>query len=85
VARNRWVDPAVEPLLSATYAAPRLALYPALALILGIGARSRVCLVTLECAYPIAYQVYAGARSIGASCRGSPATPEQAGGRRCGR
>ena len=64
MARNRWIDAAVEPLLSATYAAPRVALYPAFALVLGIGTRSQVTLVALECAYPIVYQVYAGARGV---------------------
>jgi ABC-type nitrate/sulfonate/bicarbonate transport system permease component len=64
MARSRWVDAAVQPLLGATYPIPRLALYPLLILILGLGAASKISLVAMECVYPMTLAAYAGARSV---------------------
>jgi ABC-type nitrate/sulfonate/bicarbonate transport system permease component len=64
MARNRIVEAAIEPLLAATYPVPKLALYPIFILWLGLGTASKVALVALECIYPIAYNTYAGARSV---------------------
>lgn len=64
MARSRLVDAALGPLLSATYPVPKLALYPVFILMLGLGGASKVTLVALECFYPIAYNAYAGARSV---------------------
>lgn len=64
MARSRWVDAALQPLLGATYPIPRLALYPLLILILGLGAASKITLVAMECVYPMTLAAYAGARSV---------------------
>lgn len=64
MARSRWVDAALQPLLGATYPIPRLALYPLLILILGLGAASKISLVAMECVYPMTLAAYAGARSV---------------------
>jgi len=64
MARHRWLDAAIEPLLAATYPVPKLALYPVFLFTFGIGPASKVAIVALECLYPIAYNTYQGARSI---------------------
>lgn len=64
MARSRWVDAALQPLLGATYPIPRLALYPLLILLLGLGAASKISLVAMECVYPMTLAAYAGARSV---------------------
>lgn len=64
MARSRLVEAALEPLLAATYPVPKLALYPIFILWLGLGAGSKIALVALECVYPMAYNTYAGVRSV---------------------
>lgn len=64
MARNKWVDAALQSLLGATYPIPRLALYPLLILILGLGAGSKISLVAMECIFPMILAAYAGARSV---------------------
>lgn len=64
MARSRVVEAVVEPFLAAFYPVPKLALYPLLILVLGFGAGSKVALVAMECAYPIAYNTYAGVQGI---------------------
>lgn len=64
MARSQWVDAALQSLLGATYPIPRLALYPLLILILGLGSASKIALVAMECVYPMTLAAYAGARSV---------------------
>jgi ABC-type nitrate/sulfonate/bicarbonate transport system permease component len=64
MARNRVVEAMFGPLLAAFYPVPKLALYPVFILILGFGAGSKIALVALECAYPIAYNTFAGEQAI---------------------
>lgn len=63
-ARNRYVDAALHPIISFMYPVPKLALYPVVILIFGLGAASKVMQVALECFFPIFVQMYAGARSV---------------------
>lgn len=63
-ARNRYVDAALYPVISVLYSVPKLALYPVVILIFGLGAASKVVQVTLECFFPIFVQMYAGARTV---------------------
>ncbi len=64
MARSRWVDAALNPLLRILYPVPKLALYPIAILVFGFGAASKIWQVGLECFFPIAYNAYAGARQI---------------------
>nr|WP_281373655.1 ABC transporter permease subunit [Haloechinothrix aidingensis] len=64
MARSRWAEAMMQPLLGATYPIPRLALYPILILLFGLGAAPKVTLVVLECLYPMALGTYVGARSV---------------------
>ncbi len=63
-ARNRFVNAALQPLISVLYPVPKLALYPVVILVLGLGAWSKIVQVMLECFFPIFVQMYAGAKSV---------------------
>src|SRR5690606_34941893 len=54
----------LEPIISATYPVPKLALYPLLILALGFGAESKVMMVALECFFPVVLTTYAAARGM---------------------
>lgn len=64
MARSRWLDAALHPVLVGLYPIPKLALYPIAILILGFGGASKIWQVGLECFFPIAYNAYAGARAV---------------------
>lgn len=64
MARSKWIDAALNPLLRILYPVPKLALYPIAILVFGFGAASKIWQVGLECFFPIAYNAYAGARQI---------------------
>jgi ABC-type nitrate/sulfonate/bicarbonate transport system permease component len=62
--RSRVLAAMLEPILAATYPVPKLALYPLFVLAFGFGAGSKIALVALECAYPIAYNTFSGVQGI---------------------
>src|SRR5215470_447978 len=62
--RSRVTARVVEPLLSATYPVPKIALFPIFVFALGIGSLSKVGLVFLECLYPIVINAAQGARAV---------------------
>jgi ABC-type nitrate/sulfonate/bicarbonate transport system permease component len=66
LAIGRWHRAAriVEPVLSATYPVPKIALFPVLVFALGIGSLSKISLVFLECLYPIVINAAQGARAV---------------------
>lgn len=64
MARSRLVDAALGPFMDGIYPIPKLALYPVVILVFGLGAASKVWQVGIECFFPIVYNVYAGARDI---------------------
>lgn len=64
MARSRIVNAALGPIMDGVYPIPKLALYPIVILIFGLGAASKVWQVGIECFFPIVYNVYAGARNI---------------------
>jgi ABC-type nitrate/sulfonate/bicarbonate transport system permease component len=63
IGRVRWLERIFDPLLSATYPVPKIALYPIFIFALGIGSLSKVTLVFLECLYPIVLNSAAGVRT----------------------
>jgi len=63
-ARNRYINAALNPLIAVLYPIPKLALYPIVILIFGLGAWSKIIQVSLECFFPLFVQVYAGTRAI---------------------
>lgn len=64
MARSRLVDAVLAPLMDAVYPIPKLALYPIVILVFGLGAASKVWQVAIECFFPIVYNTYAGARDL---------------------
>lgn len=54
----------LDPMLSGTYAVPKLALFPIFVFVFGIGSLSKVALVFLECLYPIVIITCQGARNV---------------------
>ena len=62
--RSKFLASLLDPLLSGTYAVPKLALFPIFIFIFGIGSLSKVALVFLECLYPIVIITYHGARDV---------------------
>jgi NitT/TauT family transport system permease protein len=62
--RSRRAARIVDPLLSATYPVPKIALFPILVFALGIGSLSKIALVFLECLYPIVINAAQGARAV---------------------
>ncbi len=64
VGRSPRAARVVDPLLSATYPVPKIALLPILVFALGIGSLSKVSLVFLECLYPIVINAAQGARAL---------------------
>lgn len=65
LAARSWVfDSMLHPLVSLGYPVPKLALYPMVILILGLGGESRTAQVALECFFPLFVQSYAGAKAV---------------------
>lgn len=64
LARVKWVEATLEPLVTASYPIPKLALFPFLILLFGFGGASKIAMVALECAYPITYNTYAGVQGV---------------------
>lgn len=62
--RNRLVEIILRPYLVALYATPRIALVPLLVLWTGIDLKLRVVVVVLSAIFPIAINVYNGARNV---------------------
>lgn len=67
MARSRWVNAALEPMLSGLYSIPKIALYPVMIAAFGLGGAAKIWQVALECAFPIAFNTYAGASSVAKS------------------
>ncbi len=63
----RRVDWALDPLVSALYATPNVALIPLIILWLGLGNPSKIVIVLLAALFPIAINTYAGVRGISAA------------------
>ncbi len=63
-ARHWLVDAAIHPLVTWCYPIPKLALYPLVILLLGLGWESRVAQVALECFFPLFVQCHAGGRAV---------------------
>lgn len=52
------------PIFSGTYPIPKIALFPVLIYLFGIGSLSKVVLIFLECLYPIVVTTHAGSRAV---------------------
>jgi len=64
MARLPLFEAVFEPLFSFSYPVPKIALYPILIFIFGLGSGSKIVLVFLECLYPITINSYFGIRGV---------------------
>jgi ABC-type nitrate/sulfonate/bicarbonate transport system permease component len=64
MARNHFVEFAIDPLIELVRPVSPLAIFPLAILWFGIGDSSKVFLIALACAFPIILNTYAGVRSI---------------------
>ncbi len=79
MARVRWLDWLLDPLISIAYPAPKIAFVPIFVLWFGIGDLSKVLLVAFTCVFSMIIAAYDGARSVNLvllwSARSMGATP----------
>ncbi len=64
MARYQFLDELTSPLMVTTYPIPKVALLPLFILWLGIGFKSKFCLVAIGCIYPIVMNTYQGTRMV---------------------
>jgi ABC-type nitrate/sulfonate/bicarbonate transport system permease component len=64
MARFQFLDRFTSPLMATTYPIPKVALLPLFILWLGIGFKSKFCLVILGCVYPIVMNTYQGVKMV---------------------
>lgn len=64
MARYKAFEQFFDPLISAIFPTPKLALFPLLMVWLGLGETSKIALVGLTAFFPVAVNTYAGMRSV---------------------
>ena len=64
MARNGVFDRFMDPLLSAVFPTPKLALFPLLMALLGIGEASKIAVIAITAFFPVAINTYAGIRGV---------------------
>lgn len=62
--RLRLVERVFDPLISAFNPIPKLALFPIMMVLIGIGDASKITLILLGCFFPVVISTYAGVKSI---------------------
>ncbi len=65
MARLRWLDWLLDPLVAIAFPAPKIAFVPIFVLWFGIGDLSKVLLVAFSCVFPMILAAYDGARGVG--------------------
>ncbi|WP_421617551.1 ABC transporter permease [Brevibacillus sp. TJ4] len=65
MSRSKLFNDLVQPVFSIGFPIPRVALYPILVFILGLGSASKITLIFLECLFPIVLNTYYGATRVG--------------------
>jgi ABC-type nitrate/sulfonate/bicarbonate transport system permease component len=62
--RVRVVESFLDPLISALFPTPKLALFPLMMIFLGIGDASKIALIFLGCFFPIVINTYTGVKNV---------------------
>lgn len=62
--RVRAIEVFLDPLISALFPTPKLALFPLMMIFLGIGDASKVALIFLGCFFPMVINTYAGVKNV---------------------
>jgi ABC-type nitrate/sulfonate/bicarbonate transport system permease component len=65
MARSRWVDWALDPLVSIAFPAPKIAFVPIFILWFGIDHLAKILLVAFTCVFPMIIATYHGATAVG--------------------
>lgn len=65
MSRSPLFNDLVQPVFSIGFPIPRVALYPILVFILGLGSASKITLIFLECLFPIVLNTYYGSTRVG--------------------
>ncbi|QRG66626.1 ABC transporter permease [Brevibacillus choshinensis] len=65
MSRSAMLNDVMQPMFSLGYPIPRVALYPILVFILGLGSASKITLIFIECLFPIVLNTYYGATRVG--------------------
>lgn len=64
MSRSQFIDNVMQPIFTAGYPIPRVALYPIVVLLFGLGSTSKVIIIFLECLFPIVVNTYYGAQRV---------------------
>ena len=64
MARYRFAEDFLDPLVSALFPTPKLALFPLLMVWLGLGEASKVALIAISAFFPVVINTYAGMRGV---------------------
>ena len=62
--RSRVIELFVDPLISAIFPTPKLALFPLMMVLLGIGDASKIALIFMGCFFPIVISTYTGVKNV---------------------
>jgi NitT/TauT family transport system permease protein len=62
--RVRLIEEFCDPLISALFPTPKLALFPLMMIFLGIGDASKIALIFLGCFFPIVINTYTGVKNV---------------------
>ena len=62
--RVRAIESFLDPLISALFPTPKLALFPLIMIFLGIGDASKIALIFLGCFFPITINTYSGVKNV---------------------
>ena len=62
--RSRVIESFVDPLISAIFPTPKLALFPLMMVLLGIGDASKIALIFMGCFFPIVISTYTGVKNV---------------------
>ncbi len=64
MAASRHVNDFFDPLIAAIFPTPKLALYPLLMTLLGLGEASKIALIALSAFFPVVVNTYSGMRGV---------------------
>jgi ABC-type nitrate/sulfonate/bicarbonate transport system permease component len=64
MATSRYVNDFFDPLIGAIFPMPKLALFPLLMTVLGLGEASKIALIALSAFFPVVINTYGGMRGV---------------------
>src|SRR5690606_27867917 len=64
MARYKYIDDFLDPLMAVVFPTPKLALFPLLMVWLGLGEASKIALVAITTFFPLAINTYSGMKGV---------------------